>query len=235
MFKKLLLLCVCLVVVAAGAVFYVKNQMDTYLGQTVSIQEPTLVTIESGTSFNSILRRFETDNWIQSADADYVAKLIRRLHPEVTQLKAGTFELEPNLSLKDALLSLVNGKEAQFSITFVEGSTFKEWRTQFDEAPHLVHSTVDMSEQEIAKELGIERDKLEGLFLANTYHYTVGMSDLDIMRRANSSLNQTLEKYWGERQDKLPLKNAYEALSWLLLSRKRRQFQKSVRWFLRYL
>ncbi|WP_261833569.1 endolytic transglycosylase MltG [Vibrio ishigakensis] len=212
MFKKLLLLCVCLVVVAAGAVFYVKNQMDTYLGQTVSIQEPTLVTIESGTSFNSILRRFETDNWIQSADADYVAKLIRRLHPEVTQLKAGTFELEPNLSLKEALLSLVNGKEAQFSITFVEGSTFKEWRTQFDEAPHLVHSTVDMSEQEIAKELGIERDKLEGLFLANTYHYTVGMSDLDIMRRANTSLNQTLEKYWGGRQEKLPLKNAYEAL-----------------------
>ncbi|WP_261815631.1 endolytic transglycosylase MltG [Vibrio gallicus] len=213
MFKKFLLLCVCILVVASAAIFYVKSELDSYLSQTVRIQEPTLVTIKSGTSVGSLLNRFEQQQWIDSSiSKKWMPRLIRRLHPEVTQLKAGTFELTTGLSLKQALLSLVNGQQAQLSITFVEGSTFKEWRTQFDKAPHLMHSTVDMSESEIAQRLGIDKDKLEGLFLANTYHYTVGMSDLDIMRRAHTQLQKVLDKYWGKRKPDLPIKTPYEAL-----------------------
>lgn len=209
MFKKFLILCFVGIIMAASGLFIAWNQVNAYLSQTVQIEEPTLVTIEPGTSFSSILKRFEGDGWIEP---NRFSKLIRRVNPELTRVKAGTFQIEPNLSLKQTLFDLVNGQQVQFSITFVEGSTFKEWRAQFDAAEHLVHTTAQMSEAEIASLLGIERDKLEGLFLAETYHYTVGMSDLDIMKRAHRELNQVLSQYWEQRQQALPVKNEYEAL-----------------------
>ncbi|MEZ9784736.1 endolytic transglycosylase MltG [Vibrio breoganii] len=209
MLKKIITLCIICILLAGAGLFYVWNQLDGYVNQSVKIDEPTLVTIESGTSFNSLLNRFEKDGWIEPSD---FSRLLRRAHPELTQVKAGTFQVQPNLTLKQTLLDLVHGQQMQFSITFVEGSTFKEWRTMFDEAPHLIHTTKDMTEAEIAEALQIDREKLEGLFLAETYHYTVGMSDLDIMKRSHTQLNRVLEQYWGQRQDKLPLKNAYEAL-----------------------
>ncbi|GAD88304.1 hypothetical protein VHA01S_004_00780 [Vibrio halioticoli NBRC 102217] len=210
MLKKIITLCVLLVVLAGGGLFYVWNQLTSYMNQPLQIEEPTLITIKPGTSFNSLLRRLENNDWVQPSE---FSRLASRAHPELTKVKAGTFEIGPNLTLQQALVSLVNGSQAEFSITFVEGSTFKEWRGQFDRAPHLVHSTKDMSEAEIAQALNIDREKLEGLFLAETYRYTVGMSDLDVMRRAHNQLNKVLNEYWAKRQDNLPLKTAYQALT----------------------
>jgi UPF0755 protein len=208
-FKKFITLCFIGIIVASSGLFFVWKQVNSYLSQTVKIEQPSLVTIESGTSFSSLLHRFEQDGWIES---NRFSKLVRRINPELTQVKAGTFQIQPNRSLQQTLIDLVNGQQVQFSITFVEGSTFKEWRTQFDSAEHLVHTTAQMTEAEIASLLGIEREKLEGLFLAETYHYTVGMSDLDIMKRAHRQLNQVLQRHWGERPDALPINNEYEAL-----------------------
>lgn len=50
------------------------------------------------------------------------------------------------------------------------------------------------------------------MFLAETYHYSVGDSDLDILKRANGKLEKILNESWEQKQDKLPLKNQYEAL-----------------------
>ncbi|OJI45892.1 putative aminodeoxychorismate lyase [Vibrio vulnificus] len=78
--------------------------------------------------------------------------------------------------------------------------------------PYLVHELAGLSEAEIAKRLEIPYEKLEGLFLAETYHYTYGTSDVELLKRAHEKLNRVLDKHWQQRQDKLPLKNSYEAL-----------------------
>jgi UPF0755 protein len=147
--------------------------------------------------------------WIKSND---VSRLVRRLHPELTQLKAGTYLLQPGLNLTQTLELLKSGKEHQFAITFVEGSTFKEWREALVGASHLEHELTGLSEADIAVKLGLEHEKLEGLLLAETYHYTFGTSDFDILKRASSKLQQVLNTQWEKRQDKLPLKTPYEAL-----------------------
>ncbi|MPW35347.1 endolytic transglycosylase MltG [Vibrio sp. B1Z05] len=210
MLKKIITLCVLFVVLASAGLFYVWNQLNSYMNQPLQIEEPTLITIKSGTSFNSLLRQFENNQWV---DASEFSRLASRAHPELTKVKAGTFELQPSQTLQQALVSLVNGSQIEFSITFVEGSTFKDWRAQFDKAPHLIHSTKNMTEADIAQALNIDREKLEGLFLAETYRYTVGMSDLDVMQRAHKQLNKVLNEYWAQRQDDLPLKTPYQALT----------------------
>ncbi|OBT08514.1 ABC transporter substrate-binding protein [Vibrio sp. UCD-FRSSP16_10] len=210
MLKKVMTLCLLLAVLVGAGLFYTWNQLTSYVNQPILLDQPTLLTIKSGTSFNTLLNRLESNGWIESNE---FSKLVSRAYPELTKVKAGTFEIGPNYTLRQTLLGLVNGSQAQFSITFVEGSTFKEWRLMFDKAPHLIHATQDMTEAEIAKALDIDNEKLEGLFLAETYRYTAGMSDLDVMKRAHDQLDKVLSLHWDQRQKGLPLKTPYEALA----------------------
>jgi len=207
--KKITLFLLLVAGVAAGGYFYVAKQVDQYVNQPLQLEEPQIFTIESGTSFNSVLASLTSAGLIESSD---IVKLVRRFHPELTQLRAGTYLIEPELSLNQALLQFKQGKEHQFAITFVEGSTFKEWREILESSPYLEHELQGLTEADIAKLLGVEHEKLEGLLLAETYHYTFGASDLDILKRAANKLQSVLDEQWAQRQEKLPLKSAYEAL-----------------------
>ncbi|WP_375753373.1 endolytic transglycosylase MltG [Vibrio sp. HN007] len=209
MIKKLVFLVIVAAAIAAGGVFYGMGQVNKYLEQPLELEEPSIITIKSGTSFQGVLKQLEANGWIVPSD---FSRFVRRVKPEVVKVKAGTFQLQPDMTLTSALLFLGKGKEHQFAITFVEGSRFSEWREILKESDSLVHTIDELSEKEIAKKLGIEREKLEGLFLAETYHYTAGTSDLDILKRAHNKLASVLNSAWEQRQEKLPLKNEYEAL-----------------------
>jgi len=207
--KKLVSLLFTLLALAAVGYFYVTKQVDVYLSQPLDIQSEQLVTIPSGTSLNGALSLMTKHGWI---DSQFAEKLVRRFHPELTQIKAGTYQLMPDMKLAQALKLLVSGKEHQFAITFVEGSRFSEWMAILEQNEQLKHTLTESSEADIAKQLGIEQSKLEGLFLAETYHFTKGVSDLDILKRAHRKLEGILNSAWETRQENLPLTSPYQAL-----------------------
>lgn len=209
MLKKLLGLLIVVGVAALAVYWYATQELKTYLNQPVQMEQGELITIHSGTSGTALLRRFESQGWIE---ANPTSRLVRRLHPELLNIKAGTFFVEQGQTLTQVLNTLVEGKEHQYSITFIEGSTFNQWREQLAQTDTLIQETAELTEAELADALGIEKPKLEGLFLAETFYYTAGMSDLDIYKRAHRDLNRALEKHWQERDEKLPLKTDYEAL-----------------------
>ncbi|AVH32560.1 endolytic transglycosylase MltG [Vibrio fluvialis] len=209
MIKKLVSLLFTLLALAAVGYFYVTKQVDVYLSQPLDIQSEQLVTIPSGTSLNGALSLMTKHGWI---DSQFAEKLVRRFHPELTQIKAGTYQLMPDMKLAQALQLLVSGKEHQFAITFVEGSRFSEWMATLEQNEQLKHTLTESSEADIAKQLGIEQSKLEGLFLAETYHFTKGVSDLDILKRAHRKLEGILNSAWETRQENLPLTSPYQAL-----------------------
>ncbi len=209
MIKKILLLALILAGVAMGGAFYVHQQVEQYVNQPINIEQPTLITVKPGTSFSGLLKQLEKSNWIEASS---YSRLVPKLHPELVKVKAGTFELPINLNLSQALQALAEGKEHQFTITFIEGSRFTEWLEQLSQAEHLEQTLSTMTEAEIAKALGIETEKLEGQFLAETYHYPAGTSDLDVLQWANNSLKEVLDSAWQQRMQPLPLKTPYEAL-----------------------
>ncbi|MCW8344911.1 endolytic transglycosylase MltG [Vibrio sp. ZSDZ65] len=209
MLKKLLFIIIVFIALALGAMFYVQKGVDAFLGQSLRIESPQLVTIKRGNSLNTVFSQFQKNDWI---DESPFSQLVRRFHPELSQLKVGTFQLQPGMDLTQAIDVLNEGIEYQLAITFIEGSTFKEWREQLSAAEHLNQVASDMSEADIAAQLEIPQTKLEGLFLAETYHYAVGDSDLDILRRAHNKLDRILTTNWNNKQQGLPLKTPYEAL-----------------------
>ncbi|HAS63642.1 MAG TPA: endolytic transglycosylase MltG [Vibrio sp.] len=209
MIKKITFLFVLAAVVAAGAFFYVTKQVEQFVQQPLQLSEQQIFTVKPGTSFQRVLAQLTEQKLIEPND---VARVVRHFHPELTQLKAGTYLITPQMNLTQALELFKTGKEHQFSLTFVEGSRFSEWRTILQSAPYLEHKIADMSEADIAEVLGLSHDKLEGLLLAETFHYTFGTSDLDILKRSADKLQSVLDLAWQNRQKNLPLKTPYEAL-----------------------
>lgn len=210
MIKKLLALILVIIVFAIASYFYAVKKTNDYLAQPLLITEPQLITLHGGASVNRALILMTEQTWL--AEDALATKLLRRLYPELTSIRAGTYQLQPGFSLRDGLALFVSGREFQFSITFVEGSRFSEWRASLAQNPNLQQTMTEYSEVEIAQLLGIENTKLEGLFLAETYHFTKGEKDIDILRRAHRKLNRLLEQEWEHRQPDLPLKTPYEAL-----------------------
>ncbi|WP_038172878.1 endolytic transglycosylase MltG [Vibrio pacinii] len=209
MIKKIALLLLFVAVFLTAGYSYVTKQVEQYITQPLQLKEAQIFTIEPGTSFNRVLINLTQADLINPSDW---VKLVRRFYPQLTQLRAGTYLLEPNLTLAEALAEFKQGKEHQFAITFIEGSTFKQWLEILRSAPYLEHELQGLSEAQIGQKLGLEHSKLEGLFLAETYHYTFGASDFDILKRAADKLQIVLDQHWAQRQEKLPLKSAYEAL-----------------------
>lgn len=209
MLKKLAVIVIALIILATSGYIYINHSVDSYLSQPLTVQQEQIVTIPSGANINRAFSLLNEKGWIKP---NFAEKFVRRLHPELVQIKAGTYQLLPNMSLNQAIELFRSGKEHQFAITFVEGSRFSEWREQLTKMPYLTHTIEDKSEQQIAQQLGIEQNKVEGLFLAETYHFTAGESDIDILRRAHQKLMSALDEAWQHRQDGLPLKTPYDAL-----------------------
>ena len=207
--KKFLFLILIIIIGSVGFGFWSYQQAIKFTEQPVLLEKAQLIEVKPGTSYRKLIREFEKNKWVSNTKW---ARFTHKISPELTEIKAGTYWVEPNQSLAAVLTQLKTGKEHQFSITFVEGSRFSEWQQQLEKAPYLKHELSELSENEIAKKLGIDRSKLEGLFLAETYHYTAGMSDFDILERSHDALVSVLNAEWETKSANLPLKSSYEAL-----------------------
>lgn len=194
----------------AGCAYWSYDQINQYMNAPILVNEKALVQVAEGANYQSFTRYLVEQKIIEPS---IWSRWAVKLYPELTQIKAGTYQVNANDSLKDVFKHVSTGKEHQFSITFIEGSTFKEWRSQLEKVDYLRIETKDLSESELAKALGLEHDKLEGLFLPETYHYAAGDSDLDILQRAANHMQKTLTAAWAEKPENLPLATPYELLT----------------------
>ena len=98
-------------------------------------------------------------------------------------------------------------------MTLVEGWTFAQLAELLQGNVVLEHR-IDLSApahwQGLLSELDIEHP--EGWFLPETYQFTRGDSDLDILVRAHRSMRRALEQGWQSRSEDLPLQSPYELL-----------------------
>ncbi|TRX56649.1 endolytic transglycosylase MltG [Thalassomonas sp. M1454] len=204
MVRALLVLIFLAGLAAGGGWAHINNKVE----QTLPIAQ-SFYTIKSGTSFSHLINDFKRNGWIDSS-VEY--KIYGKLNPEQTKLKAGTYQLTADMNFI-ALLALFNaGVEHQFKITFVEGSTFKEWLVQLAETDNIKNTLADKSAKQILALLNSEYTHPEGIFFPDTYKFTAGTSDLDILRQAHKRMVKELEQVWQERDKGLPYKSSYDVL-----------------------
>ena len=135
-----------------------------------------------------------------------------RINPKFAKLKTGTYLVQPNTSLLALITLLVSGKEHQFTLTFIEGTTFKQWLALLAKQPNIQQTLTNISIEQIAATLNIDMKNPEGWFYPETYAYTDKTTDITILRRANHKMGQKLQELWNDRDLAVPYDKPYQAL-----------------------
>ncbi|OOF37864.1 cell division protein YceG [Rodentibacter mrazii] len=215
--KKIFISLLIFLLIAMSAGFFGYQKLKAFQQETIKAQPDQLLFVERGTTGKKLAELFEQEKLIENAQ--FLPYLLK-LQPEFNKIKAGVYSLNGIETVQELLILLNSGKEAQFNVKFIEGKTFKEWRKNLENAPHLTQTLKDKSDQEIFNLLNIPRlvknieeyKNLDGWLYPDTYNYTPNSTDLELLQRAAERLKKALDKAWNERDDNLPLANPHEML-----------------------
>jgi len=137
---------------------------------------------------------------------------LARLSERDKLIKAGGYEARAGDSPWLLLDRLARGDMVQRQITFLEGWTYAQFRQALRANPDVKQTLGDTGDAALMARLGSSIKEPEGMFFPDTYVFTPGTSDFDLLRRAYQQQQQVLAEAWAERQPDLPLHSPYEAL-----------------------
>ncbi|MGA1824367.1 MAG: endolytic transglycosylase MltG [bacterium] len=136
--------------------------------------------ISPGTSVNAIARRLETEGFIRNK---YFFAIVHKLKGE-PYIKAGEYELNPTMSLLTVFSLLQEGKIIQYKVTIPEGYNIKMVAEILDKL-ELVEKDKFLqiaSDESFLEELEIEGPSVEGFLFPETYFFTKGTEEKEIIR-----------------------------------------------------
>ena len=215
--KKFFIFLLILLLILGGVGFWGYQKLTSFVHTPVNVTQDQLLTIERGTTGSKLVALLEQENILEHAD---LLPWLLKLQPQLNKVKAGTYSLTGVKTLQDLLDMINSGKEAQFSVKFIEGKTFKEWRKNLENAPHLKQTLQGKTDKEIMALLDIpavskavyEWNNMEGWLYPDTYNYTPNSTDLELLKRSATRLQKALDKAWNERDENLLLADPYQML-----------------------
>ena len=215
--KKFFVFLLILLLILSGVGFWGYQKLTEFVHTPVNATQDQLLTIDRGTTGSKLAALLEQEKILEHAD---LLPWLLKLQPQLNKVKAGTYSLTGVKTLQDLLDMINSGKEAQFSVKFIEGKTFKEWRKNLENAPHLKQTLQGKTDKEIMALLDIpavakavyEWNNMDGWLYPDTYNYTPNSTDLELLKRSATRLQKALDKAWNERDENLPLADPYQML-----------------------
>lgn len=208
--KKISIAVVAVIAVIAVIAYVMYQQVLNYAKVPLNLTQETIFTVPSGTG-RVALESLLVDEKIINQSNEF--QWLLKIRPELAKMKAGTYRLQPDMNIEQLLTLIASGKEAQFSIRFIEGNRLSDWTTILLDAPYLKHEVQDKTLKELYSAIGFEGEgSLEGWLYPDTYMYTAGTRDIDILKRAHQQMKKNVDDTWQSRSQGLPYKNPYEML-----------------------
>ena len=201
--KALLLLTCCLLLLAGGAVVAAWQWWDT------PVEPPaTVLRVDSGSSLSSVARDLADLGALQWPRAWLLAA---RLQGVDASIKQGEYRLDRPRSPRELLDMLVSGQVLQYSVTLPEGITLAEALATLQQQEPL-QPLLDGVRDARLLALISPFSEPEGLFFPDTYVYTRGQTDLEILSLAHRRMLAVLDEAWQGRDEGLPYESPYDAL-----------------------
>lgn len=196
---------VLIVILAAGGLGW------WWVNQPLQLRVPVVdLSIEPGTSVRGVVQDAVSSGVATSPQLLY---WWFRLSGEARLIKAGSYELQGDVSPRRLLSKLVRGEEALRAVTLVEGLTFKQFRQLLLKSEQLTPDTKGLDASLIMQKLGRPGVAPEGRFYPDTYTYTKGSSDLAVLKRAMHAMDKHLEAAWQTRPANSLLKTPDDLLT----------------------
>lgn len=165
--------------------------------------------IEAGSRFRSVSRQLVEQGVLKESVS---FELLARLLMQASDLKAGIYIVKNGSTPLELLDQITSGLSSQASITFIEGWTFAQMRQALNANDAIKHMTMSETDEQILKEIGAEEAHPEGLFFPDSYFFTPGSSDREVLKRAYITMQNKLNKAWAGKATGLPYSTPYQAL-----------------------
>jgi peptidoglycan lytic transglycosylase G len=128
------------------------------------------------------------------------------------ELKAGEYRFRAGISAAELLDQVVAGHVIKYPLVIIEGWNFRQVMHAIESAPKLTLTLAGLTPAEIMSRLEHPGMAPEGRFFPDTYYYSQGQTDAEILAKAFSKMRTALEEEWNNRAADLPLNNMGEAL-----------------------
>ncbi len=129
-----------------------------------------------------------------------------------TNIKAGEYVFDQSYSPKAVLTKLIKGDVVYRSVRFIEGQTFKQVYRVLQNQEGLQQKLTSANTPAVIEQLNLSVEHLEGWFFPDTYYYSLGETDISILKRAHTKMQNVLTTQWQNRQANLPYNTPYDAL-----------------------
>lgn len=175
----------------------------------IEAPEDLVINFTAGESLGTLAEELATNHYLSDA---WRLVLLGRLAGADTRLQAGEYSFSKSATPRELLAKLTSGDVLRYAFRIQEGITVRQMLLELRAQPALVQTLAATDPQALADELSLEWASAEGLFLPDTYQYTRGHSDVQLLRRAFAALDKELQENWHTRGAVEELKNPYELL-----------------------
>ncbi len=205
-FKGLFVIALLVALLGAALIAW---QFYSFKTKPLAVTTPQIFEVKAGTSLGQVANALKARGVIEYPR--YLA-LWGRIQGTAGKLHMGEYRLEPGMTALTLLNNMVTGQVIQYSLTVVEGWSYKQLMQAIQANEKLLHTLDGLSAREVMAKLGVADEHPEGRFYPDTYNFTAGMSDVDFLKRAYDAMSVRLAKEWSEKAPGLPYKSPYEAL-----------------------
>ncbi|MBA1205169.1 endolytic transglycosylase MltG [Pseudomonas capeferrum] len=206
--KFLLLLEMCLIL-AGLAVGWSAWKVHSALDQPLQVTQEQMLDVPTGTTPNRMFYRLEGEGILDDA---FWLRLYWRFNMAGVPLHTGEYRLSPGMTVQDMFEAWRRGEVVQYSMTLVEGWTFRQVRSAIARHEKITQTLDGFSDAEVMDKLGHTGVFPEGRFFPDTYRFVRGMTDVELLQQAYMRLEEVLAREWAQRSTDLPYRDPYQAL-----------------------
>ena len=170
-----------------------------------------IIAVERGDGFQDILDKLRAAGIQEGHDLEW--KVLAQEMQVVSRLQVGDYAIRHGITPRELLAKLESGKVIQHRFTIVEGWNLRELRAALAGDEVLVKQATDLDDRALMAALDRPGQHPEGRFLPETYHYTRGMSDLDLLRRAALAMDKAVADAWDARAAGIPIQTPEQLLT----------------------
>ncbi len=206
--KRFGLALVALLLLGAGATLFLWLDYERALDLPLAA-DGEVYTVRRGASIDSIAQDLAARGWLSQP---LYWRVYGRLSGLAGRIQAGEYRLEQAITPRRLLDDMVTGRVVQYSLTVVEGWTFRQLLDALWAHDKIESGLRGLDDADIMARLGQPDEHAEGWFFPDTYRFPAGTSDLAFLRRAHQAMQRELDAAWELRQDDLMLDTPYQAL-----------------------
>jgi UPF0755 protein len=170
---------------------------------------PYEFTVNSGSGLKAVARQLSADGVFAEPESLWI---VARVLGKGRSIQAGAYRIDGPTTPLELIDKMERGDVVLEEMRFVEGTTLRQWLAALAAQPRIKQTLAGKSEMDLRSLLG-EVEPLEGWFFPDTYRYSPGTSDLDILKRAHVAMKKRLAQAWEGREPGIVLQSPYEALT----------------------